>query len=80
MEFAEFFTQMHWSVIVLLATALIFLIVELIVPGFGVWGISGIVCGIAAVVCEAIFTKSLFDVFFMIFLVLVVFTIMFALF
>lgn len=80
MEFAEFFTQMHWSVIVLLAAALIFFIVELIVPGFGVWGISGIVCGIAAVVCEAIFTKSLFDVFFMIFLVLVVFTIMFALF
>lgn len=80
MEFAEFFTQMHWSVIVLLAAALIFLIVELILPGFGVCGISGIVCGVAAVVCETIFTKSLFCVFFLIFLILLVFIILFAIF
>lgn len=80
MEFAEFFTQMHWSVIVLLAAALIFLIVELILPGFGVCGISGIVCGVAAIVCEAIFTKSLFCVFFLIFLMLLIFIILFAIF
>lgn len=80
MGFTEFFTQMHWAVIVLLAAALIFLIVELILPGFGVCGISGIVCGVAAVICEAIFTKSLFCVFFLIFLILLVFIILFAIF
>lgn len=80
MEFAEFFTQMHWSVIVLLAAALIFLVVELILPGFGVCGISGIVCGVAAIVCEAVFTKSVFCVFFLIFLMLLIFIILFAIF
>lgn len=80
MEFAEFFTQMHWSVIALLAAALIFLIVELIIPGFGVCGIAGIACGVASIVCEAVFTKSLFCVFFLIFLILLIFIIMFTVF
>ena len=80
MEFAEFFTQMHWAVIMLLAISLVLLIIEAVIPGFGVCGISGIAAGIAAVVCEAVFTKSLFDVFFLIFIILVVFTILFIIF
>lgn len=80
MEFVEFFTQMHWSVIALLAACLVLLIIEGVVPGFGFWGISGIVAGIAAVVCEAIFTKSVFNVFFLIFLILVIFTVLFVIF
>ncbi len=80
MEFAEFFTQMHWSVIMLLVVALVFLIAEAFIPGFGVCGITGVVSGIAAVICEAIFTKSLFDVFFLIFLILIVFTVLFIIF
>ncbi len=78
MEFVEFFTQMHWAVIMLVCVGLVLLIIEAILPGFGVCGITGILSGIAAVVCEAIFTKSLFDVFFLIFLVLVVFTLFFV--
>lgn len=80
MEFVEFFTQMHWIVIVLLVVCSAFFIIEAVVPGFGVWGILGIMCGIAAIICEAVFTKSLFDVFLMIFLVLLVFTLVFILF
>ena len=77
MEFAEFFTQMHWSVIMLLVIALAFLIAEAFIPGFGVCGITGVVSGVAAVICEAIFTKSVFDVFFLIFLILIIFTVLF---
>lgn len=80
MEFVEFFTQMHWSVIVLLAAALIFLIAELVIPGFGVCGIIGIICGIGAVVCEAIFAQSVFCVFFLIFLILLIFIVLFVIF
>lgn len=80
MEFAQFFTQMHWAVIMLLVLALVLLIVEAIIPGFGICGISGIAAGVAAVICEAIFTRSLFDVFFLIFIILLVFTILFVVF
>lgn len=80
MEFVEFFTQMHWSVIVLLVATIVLFIIEAVVPGFGVWGITGSIAGVAAIVCEAVFTKSAFDVFFMIFLVLVLFTILFVIF
>lgn len=80
MEFAEFFTQMHWSVIMLLVIAMVFLIAEALIPGFGVCGITGIVSGVAAVICEAVFTKSVFDVFFLIFLILLVFTVLFIIF
>lgn len=77
MEFVEFFTQMHYAVVILLVLCVVLLIIEAVMPGFGIWGISGIVCGVGAVVCEAIFTKSLFDVFMMIFLILLLFTIIF---
>ncbi len=77
-EFVEFFTQMHYAVVILLVLCIVLLIIEAVVPGFGVWGASGIVCGVGAVVCEAIFTKSLFDVFLMIFLILLLFTIIFV--
>ncbi len=80
MEFVEFFTQMHWSVIVLLVVTIILFVIEGVVPGFGIWGIMGTIAGVAAIVCEAVFTKSVFDVFFMIFLVLVLFTILFVIF
>lgn len=80
MEFAQFFTQMHWAVIMLLVLCLVLLIVEAIIPGFGICGVSGIAAGVAAVICEAIFTKSLFDVFFLIFIILLVFTILFIIF
>ncbi len=80
MQFVEFFTQMHWSVITLLAAFVVLFIIEGILPGFGVCGILGTICGIAAIVCEAIFTKSLFDVFFLIFLVLLLFVILFVIF
>ena len=80
MEFVEFFTEMHWSVILLLVITIILFVIEIIIPGFGIWGIMGTITGIAAIVCEAVFTLSVFDVFFMIFLILVLFAILFVIF
>ncbi len=78
MQFVEFFTQMHYAVIILLVLCAVLLIVEAIIPGFGVCGIMGIICGVAAVICEAVFTKSLFAVLLMIFFILLIFTIIFV--
>lgn len=80
MEFVEFFTEMHYAVIILLVLCTVLLIIEAVIPGFGFWGISGIVCGVAAVICEAVFTRSFFAVLLMIFLILLIFTIIFVLF
>ncbi len=80
MEFVEFFTQMHWAVIVLLVVCVALFVIEGVVPGFGIWGIMGIIAGVAAIICEAVFTQSLFAVFFMIFLILLLFTIIFVVF
>ena len=50
MEFVEIFTQMSWVVALLLAIGAVFMIIELFVPGFGFFGITGILSLIAGVV------------------------------
>ena len=45
MGFAEFFTEMHWVVILLFDLALGFAIAEGLIPGFGICGIISILCG-----------------------------------
>lgn len=50
MEFLEIFTQMHWVPALLLIAGLAFVIVEMFVPGFGFFGISGSVSLIAGVI------------------------------
>lgn len=50
MEFVEIFTQMSWIAALLLIAGAVFLIVELFVPGFGFFGITGILSLIAGVV------------------------------
>ena len=49
MEFAQIFTQMHWVPALLLVVGVVFVFVELFVPGFGFFGISGVLSLIAGV-------------------------------
>ena len=50
MEFLEIFTQMHWVPALLLIVGVVLTIVELFVPGFGFFGISGAVSLIAGII------------------------------
>lgn len=63
MEFVEIFTQMNWISILLLIAGVILFIVEIFMPGFGFFGISGIGSLIAGVVvricCGLNLTQSL---------------------
>ena len=79
-EFGNLFAQMHWAVIVLLSLGVIFCLIEAIVPGFGIFGILGIMCEMGAVVIHAIVSGSAIQVFFLILLVLLVTGLLFLLF
>lgn len=63
MAFAEIFTQMGWIPALLLAVGTVFLIVEVFVPGFGFFGVSGtlsIIAGIIVRICQGLdLTQSL---------------------
>jgi len=50
MEFVEIFTQMSWLVIMLLSIGALFLIIEVFVPGFGFFGITGVISIIAGII------------------------------
>lgn len=54
MEFAQIFTEMSWIPAVLLSLGIIFTIVEVIVPGFGFFGVAGIGCLIAGIVVRIV--------------------------
>jgi len=79
-EFCNLFTQMHWVVILLLSLGLIFCIVEATIPGFGFFGIIGILCEVGAVVVHAVLSGSAAQVFFLILLVVLVVLLIFLIF
>ena len=54
MAFLEIFTQMNWIAIVLLSVGFVFFIVEVFVPGFGFFGITGTLAIIAGVVVRIV--------------------------
>ena len=57
MEFAVIFTQMSWVPALLIAVGLIFFFVEIFVPGFGFFGISGILSmaiGVVVRICDGL--------------------------
>lgn len=63
MEFVQIFTQMSWVPALLLIIGVVFLFVELFVPGFGFFGVSGIISLIAGIIVRIVgglnFTQSL---------------------
>lgn len=58
MEFVSLFTNMHWIVAVLLCVGVVLCLLEAIVPGFGVFGILGMLAEISGIVVHAIFSGS----------------------
>lgn len=74
-EFVKIFTEMSWMVGVLLILGIVLCIIEGVVPGFGFFGITGIISEIAAVVIHAIVTSSPWQVFFLVLIVAVVFVV-----
>lgn len=54
MEFAEIFTQMGWIPAVLLCVGLVFIIVEVFVPGFGFFGIAGTISIVAGIIVRIV--------------------------
>ena len=57
MEFVEIFSNMGWIPALLLCVGLVFIVVEVFVPGFGFFGITGsllIVAGIIVRICEGL--------------------------
>ena len=61
-EFTQIFTSMQWYVIVLLCVGVLFMFIELFVPGFGFFGISGLGSIAAGIVTHAVLTKSIIQV------------------
>ena len=58
-EFISIFTgEFAWLTITLMAVGLILCIIEATIPGFGVCGISGLVCEVAAIVVHATLCKG----------------------
>lgn len=79
-ELHKLFTQTSWIVALLLVVGLVFCFIEAVVPGFGVNGILGIVSFIAAIVCHAIFSGSIVQVFIIVLLVILIFVLIFLVF
>lgn len=80
MEFLTFWTSMNWVVILLLVLALIFAIVEVLIPGFGVCGTISITLSVATIIVEGVLTRSVFNALFMFVLILIIITILFIIF
>lgn len=57
MEFVEIFTQMHWVPAMLLILGLVLIIIEVFVPGFGFFGITGtltLIAGVIVRICQGL--------------------------
>lgn len=54
MEFVEIFSEMNWIPMVLLCVGMVFIIVELFIPGFGFFGIGGSISIVAGIVVRII--------------------------
>ncbi len=54
MEFAVIFTEMGWIPMLLLCIGMVFILVELFVPGFGFFGIAGGVSIVAGVIVRIV--------------------------
>ncbi|MCR4661117.1 MAG: hypothetical protein K5765_03840 [Clostridia bacterium] len=57
-QFGLLFSNMQWYVAVLFVVGFIFLIAEVFTPGFGVFGILGLVFNVAAIVFRAVFHQQ----------------------
>ena len=57
MEFVEIFTQMSWIAAALLIVGAVFMLIEVFIPGFGFFGITGtlsIIAGVVVRICQGL--------------------------
>ena len=73
MKFIEIFSQMHWSAVLLLIIGMIFMIIEMIVPDFGAFGIIGLACLLAGVIVRICQGTTVFQALMLILIVLLVY-------
>lgn len=79
-ELVKLTTQTSWIVIILLVVGIISCFVEAIVPGFGFFGIFGIICEIGGIVLHAVFSGSIIQVFIIVMILALIFTLLFLIF
>ena len=79
-SFVRLFTEMNAWTIAVFALGIIFCAIEMCVPGFGFFGISGTILIIAGIVLRMIFGGDLLMLLYMVLIALVLFTLMFWLF
>lgn len=79
-EFTGLFSNMHVAVTLLLALGIILCIVESVVPGFGIFGIMGILCEVAGIITHAVISGSVAQVFLLIVILLLITSLLFLLF
>lgn len=76
-SFVRLFTEMNAWTIALFALGIIFCAIEMFVPGFGFFGISGVVLVVAGIVVRMIFGGDLLMLVYMVLIALVLFVLMF---
>ena len=79
-SFVRLFTEMNAWTIVLFILGIIFCAIEMCIPGFGFFGISGIVMIVAGIIVRMVCGGDLFMLLYMILIALVLFTLIFWLF
>ncbi len=79
-EIVQAFTSMQWYIILPLCLGVVLLVIECFVPGFGFFGISGIVCLVGAIIANAVLTKSVVHTLFLIALLFVFIFLLFLIF
>ena len=78
-QISTLFAEMGWVSAVLLLVGVAFASVEVFLPGFGVWGITGSICVVLGIVARMIEGASITQLFILIFIVLIIFTLLFLL-
>ena len=70
-EFVSLFTEMNVVPAVLLVLGIILCLIEMFVPGFGVFGISGGVCLVGGIVAKMLYGGTVTQMFILIFLIFI---------
>ena len=80
-SFVQIFTgPLSWLTITLIGLGIVFCIVEAVIPGFGIFGILGIMCEVGAVVTNAIVSGDPIQLLILFFLVTLITLLIFLLF
>ena len=78
-QLSTLFTEMGWVSAVLLLVGVSLASVEVFLPGFGIWGVTGSICVVLGIIARMIEGGSITQLFILIFMVLIIFTILFLL-